>query len=84
MNVELFLIGFLMVLLLGSNIYWARVNYGLINRLMSRDFQEFQHGKRILSIKTEKAAPLQPLQDEAIDPDSERQAQELNTLFNMA
>lgn len=84
MSPEWFVIGILVILIIGQSVFWAKVNLSLMNRLMSRDFQDFAHGKKISKAKREQATALQPLQDEVADPDSERQAQELNSLFNMA
>lgn len=84
MSVELFVIGILTVLVIAQNVYWARVNHSLVNRLMSRDYVEYAQAKKIERQKPEKLTPLPVLQEDAIDPESARQAQELNSMFNMA
>jgi hypothetical protein len=84
MSAEAFALGILVVLMIAQNIFWARIVLSLSNRLMSRDFNEFAHAKKIEKQKPEKLKPLPSFQEEAIDPEAERQANDLNTLFNMA
>lgn len=79
-----FVVGILVVLLLGQNVFWAKVCLNLTNRLMARDFQDFSHGTKIQKTKPESATPIKPLDDEVIDPESLRQASELNTMFGIA
>ena len=80
MNGEMFLLGLLSVLIVASNTFWAWVTYSLLNRLMSRTYIEYAQGKQ-----EEKRKPqtLQSQQDVVVDPESERQAQELNSILNM-
>lgn len=82
MSFEYFIIGILVVLMIAQNVYWAKVNYNLINRLMSRNY--FEYATAAKQEKIIEPQTHQQFQDEAIDPESDRQAQELNTLFNMA
>ncbi len=84
MSLELIVIGILVTLMIAQNVFWARINLSLINRLMSRDYQEFAHGKKTEKQKISAHPVLAPLDDVVVDPESERQAQDLNSLFNMA
>lgn len=43
---EYYIIGFLTVLLLGSQIFWAVVCLRLTDRLMSRDFAEYKQATK--------------------------------------
>jgi len=83
MSQEWFVIGLLVVLIIAQNIFWARVSLSLANRLMSRDFQDFAYGKRISKAKNEQDK-VQDVAGEVSDPEAERQAHELNSIFNMA
>lgn len=72
-----FVIGFLISLIVASNVYWARVCYSLINRLMAKDYNEFKTLE-----KKPKILPIK-IQDEGVDQYAERQAQELNSLVGI-
>ena len=63
--------------MIGQNVFWANVCLKLTNRIMTRSYAEFMQ----LSAKPTKlqVAP----QGEEIDPDAERQAQELNSMLGM-
>ena len=82
MSADWFVIGLLTILLLASNVYWAQIARELNSRLMSRNHFEF--------VQTEKLRKENPKRGEVeegemrIDPQDERQAQELNTLMGMA
>ena len=72
-----FVIGFLLFGLLASNIFWVRVHYQLINRLMAKDYAEFKAYEQKPQVKIN----IQP--DEAIDQYAEKQASELNSLIGV-
>lgn len=74
-----FLIITLSVLVTGLNIFWAWLCLGLVNRLMSKDFNSYMAAEY-------KPTRLQPIKSDelTIDPESERQAQEINSLFGIA
>lgn len=75
--IEYFIIGILTVLLLGQQVYWAKICYQLTNRIMSRNYSELKQAEA-------KPTVLRPLKDEdAHDPFAENQAKELNSLFGM-
>lgn len=80
MSLEFFVIGILLVFTLASNVFWALVTFNLMNRLMSKSFGDYVQGKKLAKSKPQ---THQHTQDVVIDPEVERQAQELNTLFNM-
>lgn len=71
----------LLVLILATNIFWAKVCLSLINRLMSKDFSEFAYYSKIK--ENDKSVGV-PEESATSDPESERQAKELNSLFNIA
>lgn len=74
--IEPFVVGILTVLLIAQNIFWARVVLMLTNRLMSRNYAELKQAEN------KPAAPTL-VQDDGRDPEAERQAQELNSMFGM-
>lgn len=74
--IEPFVVGILTVLLIAQNIFWARVVLMLTNRLMSRNYAELKQAEN------KPAAPAL-VQDDGRDPEAERQAQELNSMFGM-
>lgn len=81
MNTESVVIIILGVVVIGLNVCWAWISMRLIDRLMSRNYQDFALSEKIKTNKPK--ASLTP--NEAVgDPESERQAQELNSLFNIA
>jgi hypothetical protein len=81
MSVEHFALGLLSVLLLGSNVFWARAFMSMANRLMSRSYYDF--------VLTEKAKDQKAVRPESkeddflIDPEDERQAAKLNATFGL-
>lgn len=81
MSTELTVILLLSCLVIVQHIYWSRIVNGLIDRLMSKNHFEYAQGQRHLKDKPPKTHLA--LQDEVIDPESDRQAQELNSLFPM-
>jgi len=80
LNLEYFLVGIFLVFTLASNVFWAWVTYNLLNRLMSRTYFEYAQGKRE---ETKKPQPPQSLQEVMIDPEDQRQANEINAIFNI-
>ena len=82
MNVEYFALGLLSVLLIGSNVFWAKLVMQLNNRIMSRSYFEFVQTEKLKEQKPPK--PESKQDDYMIDPEDERQAKELNALFNIA
>ncbi len=74
-------IGALIALLGVQHIFWSRNVKDLIDRLMSKNHFEYAQGQRHLKDSPPKTHLV--LQDEVIDPESQRQAQELNSLFPM-
>ncbi len=75
-----FIIGFLLFLILASNIYWARVCYQLVNRVMAKDYAEFKAYEQ--RAKLPPNINIQP--DLAIDQYAEKQALELNSLIGVS
>ncbi len=72
--------GMMVGLVIVQQVYWSRIVNGLVDRLMSKNHFEFAQGQRYLKDKPKTHLVLQ---EEVIDPDAERQAQELNSLFPM-
>lgn len=79
--IENFIIGVLTMLLLGQQVYWSRIVHSLMDKLMSRDYQNYAEVKKFLKNKpTHFEAPSD---DAASDPVAEQHAQELNTIMGM-
>lgn len=70
----------LSILLFVTNAFWAYNCMQLTNRLMSRNYFEFTQGK--MNLKT-KPQTHQAFQIEGLDPETERQAKELNSLMGI-
>ncbi len=73
-----FIIGFLIFFIIAQNIYWARVCYNLINRIMAKDYNEFKVLEKKPMIKVQL-----PMPDDGMDAYAEKQAQELNSLVGV-
>jgi hypothetical protein len=79
MSIEHFTLGILTVLLIGQQVYWARVVLNLTNKLMSRNYSEYVQAEKF---KNEPRLRMENKPDDyAIDPEDERKANELNALF---
>jgi len=81
MSVEFFLLGLLSILLIGSNVFWAKMVFRMSDRLMSRNYFEFT---QVEKLKSARPKPETKTEDYMIDPEDERQARELNSMFNIA
>lgn len=81
MSVEHFALGLLSVLLLGSNVFWAKLILAMSNRLMSRNYYEHSQAEKL---KASKPAAKPEEKSEQFDPEDERQARELNAIMNIA
>lgn len=79
MNIDHFLIGILLFLLLASHVYWPIVFFKFLDRFMSRNYAEYAQSKRLMEQKVE--APLQSPPEDEIDPHAERNAEALNALI---
>lgn len=82
MTEERYLTVFLALTIIAQDIFWAFLCKNLIDRLMSRNYLEFAQGRRHEKDKPEPQTQ-QPFQMDAVDPESERQAQDLNSLFGI-
>ena len=65
------------ILLLGTNIFWALTCFRLTDRLMSRNYQEFVQGERLRKPTNVSAKPKVVL----VDPIAEDNASKANSLF---
>lgn len=81
MNLECFIIGMLTVLLLGQQVYWSKIVHSLMNKLMSRDYQNYAEIKKFLDNKPKLQRAPSEESDAAIDPIAEQHAQQLNSLI---
>lgn len=72
----------LLAVLVIQQIYWSWIMTGLVNKLMSRDYQNYVENKKFLNQKPT-LQKVSSSDDSAIDPDSERQAQELNSIIGI-
>lgn len=75
--IEYFIIGFLCFVIVAQ--HWAIQT--LMNKLMARDYQNYAETTK--SMRSKPTRPEPPLVGETTDPASERQAQELNSIFGM-
>lgn len=66
------------LMLIASNCYWAYLHYILTNKLMSRNFYEYQQAQALLSPEVTYTHPV-----EHIDPVDERQARDMNSLVGI-
>lgn len=73
-------IGLLIALLFGSQIFWARFALSLVNRLMSRNFAEFKQAE---AISKPRIAPVVS-ETETTDPIAEEHAKKANSLLGIA
>lgn len=80
--IDWFVIGILTALLLGQQVYWANVVRHLTDKLMSRDYQNYAETKKQFDRKPT-LQKTSSLADDVIDPTSEIQAQELNSILGM-
>lgn len=81
MSIEHFALGLLSVLLLGSNVFWAKLVIAMSNRIMSRNYYEFAQSEKL---KAQKPAAKSEREPEQTDPEDERQARELNAIMGIA
>lgn len=80
MNIEFFIIGVLVVLLIGQQVYWAKLTLSLANRLMSRNYFE------LVQAEMQKKPRKNKISDEPetiYDPEDLRQAREANALMGI-
>lgn len=68
----------LLVFMIAQDIFWAIICIRLTNRIMSRNYAEVVQADLL-----KKPAPVKPSEDALTDPESERQANELNRLFGV-
>jgi len=74
---EIYVIVFLGSLLIIQNLYWMKVCFELNNRLMSRNYYDYNQAVAL------KSPSVQTNQVEEIDFDAERQARELNSIMGV-
>lgn len=80
MSTEISVIILLAALLIVTQVFWANICLKLSNRLMSRNYYEVVQAEKLGKTPT----VLKPLESEMkIDPEDERQASELNSLFGI-
>jgi len=78
LSAEFFTLGLLSVIVLASNIYWARICLQLTNRLMSRNYFDVAQGDRV---GREKKPKIMDEPESIYDPEDMRQAEQLNSVF---
>jgi hypothetical protein len=76
LNLDWFIFGFLIVLMLGQQVFWASIVFKLTNRVMSRDYSEF-----VRTSRPPQSSPA-PSQD-AADTIDEQQADQANKVFGL-
>lgn len=69
--------GLLLLLIVAQNLYWMKICYDLNNKLMSRNYYEYNQAQAL------KAPSVQKLPDDDIDYEAERQAREANSLMGV-
>lgn len=80
MSIELFVIGILVSLLIGQQVYWAKLTLSLTNRLMSRNYFE------LIQAEMQRKPRKTKVSDEPetiFDPEDLRQAREANALMGI-
>lgn len=80
MSAEWFCVGLLLVLLIGCQVYWARIVMQLTNKLMSRNYFEYVQTKR-LAEQPQVVREESKADDYLVDPEDERSAQSLNHII---
>lgn len=76
-----FIIGILVVFLIGQQVYWSFIVLKLNDRLMSKSFAEFSYGERTRKTVKVKVAQA-PSEDTAgTDPIAEENARRANSLL---
>jgi hypothetical protein len=78
-SAEFFLLGLLSVILVASNVFWARLVKELTAKVMSRSHYEFVQAEKL----KEPRPAVRMSEDDQIHPDDERQAQVLNSFFGV-
>lgn len=79
--IEYFIIGILVTLLLGQHVFWAKEVHRLVDKLMCRNFHDYQVGLKMnRPNQSNQASPS--LVDDA-DPIGEQQAKDLNSMFGI-
>ena len=78
MNGEYFTLGLLAVVLLATNIFWARYCLHLTNRIMSRNYFDVATAERKVTKPKVSDEP-----EMVFDPEDERQAENINSIFGM-
>ncbi len=78
MNIEYFIIGILVVLLLGQQAFWMHAVFQLQNRLMSRNYQDYATGERL---RKPTNASKQPQKSAVFDPIAEEHARKANQVL---
>jgi len=71
-------IGILIALLFGSQIFWARFALSLVNRIMSRSYYEHQQAE---AVTKPRVAPKGPEYLAPLDPIAEENARKANSLL---
>ncbi len=72
--IDYFIIGVLIALMIGQNVFWANVCLKLTNRLMSRNYGELIQAEN-------KPLKLKPLPEDMSDPVAERHARDMNSMI---
>jgi len=72
-----FVVGILVVLLIGTQVFWSRLVLKMADRLMSRDFYDYVQAEKLKSRPN--IAPK--ASDDALDPIAEDNARKANALF---
>lgn len=77
MQPEWFIVGILVALLIGQQAYWSFICHKLVDKLMSRNYQEF-------AISSRKPEPLRSISsDDLKDPIAEENAEKANAMFGL-
>lgn len=79
MNIEAFVIGVLVVVMIAQNVFWAKHCLQLTNRIMSRNYFDVAQADRV-------KRTLSKISDEPetiFDPEDQRQALAINSMLGM-
>jgi hypothetical protein len=79
MSLELFIIGILVALIIGTNAFWMKLTIDLTNRIMSRNYFEVVQADK----QKQKAPDILLPKDNDQDLYATNQAKELNSLIGV-
>ena len=74
--IETYIIGILVLFLMGQQVYWSLLCSNLVNKIMSRDYQGYVQARAEPKLR-------QPISDDLGDPIAEEHAESANALLGL-